>query len=301
MGTPLKIEGLRVRSLNVDLMEVTWRAVNTLEDVLDYTFQVLRSESSMGPFDELTPPFEDRYLFIDNNIKLGHSYRKYFYTIRVTRKRDGESEDFGPATLEADPDLLSTEIRKHMNLLFREHAGRRCWVLPIRTFGQRCQCWSATLGKRSKSGCRTCYDTGFTRGYMHPIESWVQFDPSPKSEQQSPVGVQQQSNTTARMGYFPDLKPRDLIIESENRRWRVVSVSGTEHLRSVVHQELQLHEIPKTDVEYAIELQLQEALKDMFMSPARAYTNPQNMETFEREEIPSIMSLYPSTYGAIKT
>ena len=301
MSVPLKIEGLRVRSLNVDLMEVTWRAENTMEDVLDYTFQILRSESPMGPFEALTGTFEDRYIFVDNNIKLGHAYRKYFYTVRVTRKRDGEREDFGPASLEADPDLLSVELRKHLNLLFREFAGRRCWVLPIRTFGQRCQCWSATLGKRTKSGCKVCFDTGFTRGYMHPIESWIQFDPNSKSEQQSAVGIQQQSNTTARMGYFPDLKPRDLIIESENRRWRVVAVSATEHLRATVHQELQLHEIPSTDVEYAIELQLQGALKDMFMSPARAYTNPQTLEAFEREEIPSIMSLYPSSYGEVKT
>jgi len=301
MSVPLKIERLKVRSLNIDHNEVTWVVQSTTEDVLDYTFQVMRSESEMGPYELLAAPFEDRYIFLDNAIKVGHSFRRYYYQIRVTRKSDGASEDFGPSSLSPEPDLIAIELRKHMNLLFREFAGRRCWALPVRTFGQRCSCWSKALNKSTKSGCRACYDTGFTRGYMYPVESWVAFDPNAKAEQMSSVGKQQQENTTARMGYFPELKPLDLIIEPENVRWRVVSVSSPEHLRAGVLQELQLHKIPKTDVEYAIELQLDNALEDIFFSPARAYTNPQTLDAFEREEIPSIFSLYPSTYGKIKT
>jgi len=301
MGIPLVIEDLKVRSLNVDLNEVTWRVANTMEDVLDYTFQLLRSESEMGPYDELSVPFEDRYLYVDRTVKIGHRYRRYHYKVRVKRKSDGAVKDFGPSSLSPDPDLISIELRKHMNLLFREFAGRRCWVLPIRTFGQRCQCWSTALSKTTRSGCRTCYGTGFARGYLHPVEMWISFDPSPKTEQQTQVGIQHQSNTTARAGYFPELKPRDLVIEGENKRWRVVSVSSPEHLRAPVLQEIQLHEIPRTDIEFGIELRIEQALKDLFISPARAFTNPQNLATYKDEEIPPLHILYPTTYGRLPT
>lgn len=296
MPVMLQVKDLKVRSLDLDFHELSWALADTTEDVLDYSFQVLRSESASGPFDVLTPPFLDRYLFVDNAIQTGHRWRKYFYLLRVEHLQSGDKKDFGPVSKEPDPDLLAMELRRHMMLLFREFAGRRCWVLPVRTFGQRCDCWNATLQQRRRSGCVACYDTSFVRGYLSPIETWMQIDPSPKSEQTTNTGPQQQSNTTARTPYFPEIKPRDVIVEGENRRWRVVQVSQTEQVRAAVHQELQLHEIPPKDVEFAIPLKMEEALRDLWLSPARNFNNPHNLEAFDKEEIPRIFSLYPSTY-----
>ena len=293
MPVLLQVRDLKSRSLDVDFHEVSWVLANTSEDVLDYSFQVLRSESPSGPFDPLSTSFDDRYVFIDNVVQIANRWRKYFYVLRVTQKRSGDSQDFGPITNDPDPDLIAKELRRHMQLLLREFAGRRAWVLPARTFGQRCECWSETMQKRTRSGCRLCYDTGFVRGFMSPIEVWMQIDPSPKATQQTNVGEQQQSNTSARVGYYPPLKPRDLIIEPENRRWRVTQVSMTEHGRAPIHQELQLHEIPATDIEFAIPLNLDGALKDLWLNPSRNYTNPTSLENFEDSEVPRIFGLYP--------
>jgi hypothetical protein len=301
MPVVLKLQNLRVRSLDVDFNEVSWELAPTSEDVFDYTFAVLRSESAMGPFDELVSGFEDRYLFIDNNIKAGHNYRQYHYKIRVTHKASVDTEDFGPVSISPDADLAAVEIRKHMNLLMREFAGRRCWLLPRRTFGQRCGCWDNRLQKKTRSGCVTCYDTSYVYGYLHPIETWVQIDPTPKAEQPTNVSKLQQENTTARCGYFPEMKPKDIIIEAENKRWKVVKVTQTEKGRAIVHQELELHRIPSTDIDYKIELVLDHALRDLFISPARNFTNPHTLESFEREEIPRIYGLYESTYPQVKS
>jgi hypothetical protein len=297
MPVRLDITRLRVRSLDLDFNEVSWELEETSEDVLDYTFQVLRSESPSGPFDALSVPFQDRYIFVDNTLNTGHRWRKYFYQVRVAHVPSGDTKDFGPVSKDPDPDLIALELRRHMQLLFREFAGRRCWVLPARTFGQRCSCYNATLKSRRQSGCRTCFDTGFVRGYLHPIESWVQMDPSPKTEQNTNVGAQQQSNTTARLAYYPPLKPRDLIIEPENRRWRVVQVNQTEQGRAGVHQEVQLHEVPPKDIEFTVPLNMDEALRDLWLNPARNYSNPMNLDAFLDEEIPRILSLYPSSYS----
>lgn len=297
MGVPLDIKEFRVRSLDTSFNELTWELADTSEDLLDYTFQVQRSESPNGPFENLSVPFQDRFSFVDNTLPTGHRWRKYFYQLHVERVPTGDTADFGPVSKDPDADLTALELRRHMQLLFREFAGRRCWVLPVRTFGQRCTCWNSTLRRRTRSGDLLCYDTGFVRGYLHPIESWIQMDPSPKTEQNTNVGAQQQVNTTARLAWYPPLKPRDIIIEPENRRWRVSQVNQTEQGRAAVHQEVQLHEIPSKDIEFSIPLNLSEALKDLWLNPSRNYTNPMNLEAFMDGEIPNIFSLFTSTYS----
>lgn len=302
MPVNIDVQRLRVRSLDVDFHEISWELASTTEDVFDYSFQLFRSEASEGPFAEVSPAFEDQYLYIDNSIRRGHEHRSMYYRLRVTHKASGDTKDWGPVSQEAEADLIATEIRKHMNILFREFAGRRCWVLPVRTFGQRCtNCFNPTLQKKRTSGCLSCFDTSFTRGFHTPIEMWCQIDPNAKSEQNMSVGPTQQSNTTARMGYYPTLKPRDIIIEGENIRWRVVQVNQTEQLRATLHQEVQLHQIPKGDIEYKVELDLGMALKDMWLSPARNFTNPHNLGNFRDEEIPDTFAIYPTTYPPRRT
>ena len=295
MPVPLDIRNLKVRSLDVDFNELTWELGPTACDVLDFTFQLFRSESSMGPYEPISVEFEDQFVFVDNNIKGFDLYRQYHYKLWVKDKPSGDIKEFGPFTLAPEADLVALELRKHVNLLMREFIGRRCWVLPRRTFGQRCGCWDNDLQKRTRSGCVTCFDTGFVRGYMHPIEMWVSIDPNPKSEQHTNVAKLQQKNTTARCGHFPELKPKDVLIEAENLRWRVVSVTPTEQVRAQVHQEVKVHLIPKSDIEYRIPIVTDKALKDLFLSPSRNFSNPQTLTAFEKDEFPGIMNLYGST------
>lgn len=300
MSVNIQVKDLRVRSLDLSFHEISWRIADTTEDILDYTFEIIRSESPSGPFDTICTPFKDQYVFVDNIIQVAHRWRMYFYAIKITNILTGDTDTTDAVAKEPDPDLIALELRRHMQLLFREFAGRRTWILPVRTFGQRCECWNKILQKRMRSGCITCFDTGFVRGYLSPIEIFGQIDPSPKAEQNTNVGAMHQSNTTGRFGAFPPLKPDDLVIEPENRRWRIISVSQTEQVRARVHQEVQLHEIPPKDIEFSIPLILDTALKDLWLAPSRNYTNPTNLETFENEEIPRIFSLYPSTYYPVK-
>lgn len=292
----IEVIDLRLRSLDVDYNELSWRIKDTQEDVFEYTFQVLRSEAPAGPFEPISVPFSDRYLFQDRFTVPFHAARVLHYVLRVRNRVSGEEKDFGPVDIQPEADLVAREIRRHMQLLFREFSGRRCWLLPVRTFGQRCTCWEPRLQKRLRSGCPSCYDTGFARGYHNPIEVWAQIEPEPMQEQTSSVGAVHSSDTSAKVANIGNLKPRDLLIEPENRRWRVMAVSQTEHGRAGTHYDVRLHEVPEGDVEYAIELKMEEALRDLALAPARNFTNPHNLESFEREEIPGIFALYGTTY-----
>ena len=177
----LEITKLLVRSLDVDRNEVTWEIGDTTEDVLDYTFTVLRSESPEGPFDAVTAAFEDRYIFVDARIPGGDRFRQLWYRLRVTHKATATAVDSAAVCREADPDLIATYIRRHEMTLFTQVTGRKCWLFKARTFGPRCpSCFDRVSQKRTRSGCMDCWGKGFLRGYHNPIEVWVQIDPSSK-------------------------------------------------------------------------------------------------------------------------
>jgi len=288
---------LIVRSFSLDWLEFTWEIENTTVDPWDYDWTVERSESPEGPWDPIAGPFSDRYRFVDNRVNLLHRWRQLYYRIKSVRKSDTSDEVYSDAaTLAAEPDLIAKEIQLIERTVWREFTGRKCYLFPVRTFGQYCpHCMDAEgLGstyRKLRSNCLTCYDTQFARGYLNPIELFIQFDPSPKSQQPQGTGETQQSNTTARMGNFPLVKPRDIIVEPENRRWRVVQVSSTERLRAKVHHELTLHEIVKGDIEFQLLIDI-DNLKDLDPSPERNFSNPQNLEAFEDEGMLATLKAY---------
>lgn len=295
----LSVKELLVRSFSLDFLEVTWEIENTTLDPHDYHTYVLRSESPMGPWDIITGPFSDRYRFVDNQVNLLHRWRQLYYKIRTVRKADTtDVAESDAKTFHAQPDLIAKEIQRLERLVWEEYAGRRCFIFPARTFGQRCpSCYDGPergkgyTGQRTRSHCLTCYDTGFARGYLDPVEIFMQIDPSTHIEQPLPVAERQQSDTSARLPNFPLVKPRDIIIEAENRRWRVVTVTSTERLRSVVHQELRLHEITKGDIEFQLPIKVED-LRDFEPSPSRNFTNPQNLDAFESEAIKNTFAVY---------
>ena len=295
----LTFKNLRVRTFSLDFLELSWEIDDTDLDPRDYHCYILRSESPMGPFDVLTGPFEDRYLFVDNRVNQLSKWRAFYYKIRSVRKADiTDVAESAPISLGAEPDLIAAEIQMRERMLWTEFAGRQCFIFPVRTFGQRCpNCFDgADKGKgftshRTRSKCITCYDTGFARGYLSPIQISVQIDPRDQSIQTLPVGETQQTDTAARLPNFPLVKPRDIIVEAENKRWRVVKSKPTERLRSPVHQELLLHEIQPGDIEFMLEIKLDDIM-EFEPSPERNFTNPQTLEDFENEGLNSAFAVY---------
>ena len=295
-------QNLRVRSLTLDSLEVTWEIANTVLDPYDFNWEILRSESPEGPWDLMTGVFSDRYRFLDDRVNLLHRWRQLYYRIRSTQKSDPtNTEESKSVTQVAEPDLIALEIRMLEQTVLREFNGRMCWVFPKRTFGQYCpHCMDTSRGatmRKMRSGCLTCYDQGFARGYLDPIQFWAQIDPSPKADQQIQTGQTQQVNTSGRMGDYPMLKPDDLIVEIENRRWRVVKATTTERLRAPVQQELTLHEILKGDVEFELPVNVGD-LPHLEPSAERNFSNPQNLESATSEDdILAVLKAYGYKHG----
>lgn len=283
----LKVTELSVRSLDLDFLGVFWKIANVPgprrdqdpHEILSYDFYILRAgDSPMGPYQQIGGPFVDLYAFRDVQVSLLHKWRQYHYKLKVVDRRSGESMEYGPASSgSAPPDLIALEIQRQEDLLFREFVGRRCWLFPIRTFGPRCSCFDITTGRITRSNHALCYGTGFFGGYMAPIEIFAQVDPTPKNTEATSLQERQPSETRGRMISFPPASPKDILVESENRRWRLGPVTQTERLKAAVRQELTLHEIPRGDIEY--ELPVNVDLLSLQPAAKRNFTNPQNLAT----------------------
>ena len=287
------LRNLQVRSLTVGQWAVLWEH-DPLFDPFAYTIQVLRSESPAGPFEQVSGEFENTTLWLDASAPALNQVAKIYYVVRLREKATDQLIEFGPVEPGEAPDLVAREIRSHITHLMQEFAGVRSWVFPIRMTGMRCPtCWSKKLGKRTLSGCLQCYDTGFARGYMTPIETWIQVDPANKRPQHGAVGTVVATNTTARLADWPPLKPMDVIVDGTNARWRVVKVTQTEHGRNTVHQELELHEIDHSDIVYSLPVvEGMEQLRGLQVTSPRNRTNPYDLETTE-PDLTDLFTLYP--------
>lgn len=265
---------LKVRSLDVDEKEITWALAETSADALDYEIEVLRSESPNGPYDVISPVFTDRYIFVDRRIPIGAKFVVLYYKLRVTNAVTRESIEIGPAAQLPEPDLSAVAMRRLEMTYFTQVVGRRCWLFKKRIFGPRClNCWNSTLQKRVVDRCMDCFGTGVLRGYHNPIEVWVQIDPTPKAQQNNPQQVTEFIQTSARMSFYPNVAPGDVLVEMENRRWRVQSVTQTERLRAHVKQELVIKQIEEKDIEFRLPIKLDKALRDVQPSPVRMFEN----------------------------
>jgi hypothetical protein len=258
----IEVARFYARSFDLDHMDLFWELKDFEGNINQFTFQVFRSESPTGPWEPLSPEFKDQYLFRDVTQNVLHKWRTLFYLLRVKDLQSNAVKDFGPTSQQPEPDLIALEIQRQEDLLFRGFVGRKCWLFPVRTFGAKCVCFDRVMGRRTRSNCLTCFDTGYLGGYLSPIECYVQIDPNANSPANTPImGKQQPNDTSARLISFPPVKPDDILIETENKRWKVTKTASTQRLRANVHQELTLHEIPRGDVEYKIPVNIADLTK----------------------------------------
>jgi len=276
----IEVTSISVRSFDLDHLDVFWDILATEEDISHYQFYVLRSQDGpAGPFNVIAGPFFNTYMLRDPNVHMIHNWRTYYYMLRAVNIKTQETKEFGPQYHAAPPDLVALEIQRRQQLLYKEKAGRPAILFPRLTAGQHCvHCWDRgtkgnSIGRAKQQNCETCYDTTYVGGYASPIQIYIQIDPSTTTVQKTDEGDRQFEETSARLSAFPPVKPLDMIVEAENKRWYVNSRTPTEKLRATLRQELKVRRYLAGDIRYKVPINV-----DMLSSPEREFINAHDVD-----------------------
>jgi len=288
----LRITDIRVRSFDLDHIDVFWEIAPTYDDILDYTFTVEKSDSEFGPFHKLVGPFRNKYRIRDNTVRGQHSfYRKHYYRIEVTNLHTGETRTFPEegygVTQQAKPDLQALEMARIERVVLKEHKGRKVWLFPRKTFGQRCSCYDPVTSRKMRSGCISCFDTGWVGGYNTPLEIYAQIQTPEETTIKHNLAEMEVENTLGKFSSYPELFEGGVVIEQENIRWRIASrINKIRKNRAIVRQEAVLHRIYEGDIEFSLPVNI-DNIGSLVASPIRNYLNPQDLVVAREYEIDS--------------
>ena len=214
---------------------VSWRLSGS-EFASDTQVEVLRSPSFTGPFDTILPPSADITDFVDTQV--GRNERP-FYRIRIHRSLSPvvEYPFAGGQTVSAEQDSEVRAVIRHVAQMIRDGGARKVLYFPVKSSGPRCHCFDTVSGKKEEN-CRSCFGTGFQGGFFNPIivHAGIGEQTTQYSEQYNVQGAL----ASAVVPYIPLVRKYDVIVERENKRWRVVASAAKEYRRNVVRQTLHL-------------------------------------------------------------
>jgi len=257
----ITITDLTVRSFDLDHLDMVWRIADTYEEELDYTFYVERAGAPSGPWETVSSGLKQQYLFRDGAVNQRKHNTTYYYRIKAVHNVSGEFTYSQPGHQGAKMPREAAVMIYNENILFTKFTGMLCWLFPKKTFGQKCQvCYDPILGRENISNCLTCFGSGYVGGYHRPVRLHVQIFPMAQQVQSDTFGNSEQQNTSAMCIAFPPVSPEDVLVESDNTRWRVVRVETSERLRFTVRQTLSLAKIPIGDVEYSLPIEEENVL-----------------------------------------
>ncbi len=252
-----EIDQIRVRTISLDFLLIDWRIKPTNRPVSDFTFSIFRSQSPEGPFNQIVDGLKQTFAFKDFTAAQKARWRKWYYKVRATEDTTSKFSESEVVSNSEKPDRIALAIMRRNNLLLSKKNGIDAFLLTETTFGQRCpNCFDAVKGRKKVSNCTICLATGFIKGFLDPVQIRINVSPSPKVSQFANFGEVQPNQTAAWMSNFPEAKQRDLIIEAvaNGTRWRITRVNTTRKNRALVHQNLLLTEINRSDVEWKIQI-----------------------------------------------
>lgn len=282
----LDVTNIRIRSFDLNYLDVYWDIAEVFNDINQYEFYVLRSDASFGEYRTVAGPILNDFHVRDNSVT-GHKnfYHNLYYKIKVVNRTTGEEKLFpedGGVRLAAKPDLMALEMARINNLKLKEFSGRKLWVFSRKTSGQRCRaCYDPVTSRKTKARCANCFDTSYIGGFNAPVELYAKIISPDESIVHAEFANVEIENTAILMGNYPELFEGDIIVEAENIRWRVGStIQKVKKSRAIIRQQAPLHRIPNGDIEYKIPLNLDaDEIKDLVATPERNITNPQTLES----------------------
>lgn len=218
----------------------------------DAVARILRSEARFGPFHPITDYINltQHGEYVDR-VPTTHLYRRWYYKFEFKEGERAYVWPEWPLSSEFRGDRVAVAMAADNEIYYRVH-GREVIYFPIPTYGTRCPvCFDVVSNKQVAPGCRNCWDTTFAQGYLTPVKVHIMLIGEQRYMDRSYGG-----SGAVIFGSFPwwvDLRPGSLVVEQENRRWRVgENINRIMKRRVVIYQTCQLIEIPHGKIEWYV-------------------------------------------------
>ena len=165
-------------------------------------------------------------------------------------------------------DGVHETIKHAEDTLYTMYHGEPCMVIKRKSFGARCPvCWSNERRQVTKSHCDTCHGTGFVIGYYQPILVQITFDSDPRKADGQKEWENVFDTKRARLCNYPLLRPKDLIVNTNDYKRYVITHVETTKLPKlsesavvlskqnyILSQLLTLEELNPDDNEYFLDV-----------------------------------------------
>ena len=240
----------------------------TIEDPdnAGFTFEVLHSGSPSGPFEVISRSLPDSvFSYMDTDAHHFGLSTHHWYSVKVTPST-GPANSFvaEPKTVGREwaglKGRLARKARRDLQVTLEKLSGVPFLAVKRKRFGVRCHvCFNSATKDVVFSGCENCYSTSFEGGYHAPVRMWGKIDPAVIAQRMDPTGITETSVMGITMPEYPLMEPEDLMVEiATNRRFVVKQKAMSESRRVIVHQDLQVSELSRSDTAYKVPLVLVE-------------------------------------------
>ena len=252
-----KIEVLNM--FNTETLLIRFAIEDTMEDINNYKFDVLRSNSPLTDYDIIEEDIKN-FEYIDSNVNLYRSSLLYFYKIRTTNINSGEvatTDFYGQFTYREPDNIALTVMHQYDTYLDNVINNPSVHILQRKKFGTRCGCWDDIRMQRKKEFCEECYNTGYTGGYYSPVAVKINYLSTEAGMQQliQQTDNGEQSNPIqAWIKNLPIVSIGDIIIDNINRRYEVINWQPTTKNGYLLRQVLTLSKLPASNIAYKIPL-----------------------------------------------
>ncbi len=269
--SPPRTSGLRVTITQTEAfyprqIYIQWVLRNTVRDDT-FTFNLYRSGSAEGPWENIGEDLVDTYNFIDDDFPSDYSKtsaslfsinRALYYKLEVTSGTAQTAETI--KKLEPGLDRRRRGIHRKLvrdaGIYFKKVMGTEVAVFKRRWWGETCtECRSST-GQSTTARCGSCYGTGIKLGYWEPVFGWAQRKPTSiegASAATDTAGTQETNRIMVYMHRIPQVQDRDvLVFLRDDRRYIIESVTPTQIHSVDVHQEVLVSELARSSVEYLL-------------------------------------------------
>lgn len=207
-----------------------------------------RSESPEGPWSATPKSVTGSTYHHDYRVPTSNQYRRFYY--RLWGLDDGTRFESDAITLRNPADAPVRYMIKQSLMLLKHRCGYPVLFLLRRQWGAPCaQC--GRRGSATSSFCTGCYSTGFAGGYWDPIQGYAARAAKMESAQITPGMVLEADVRTFWTSAFPELRESDIMVDSENRRWKISGpIRVTYKLEYPMRQTFSAKQLPTSDVVY---------------------------------------------------